>query len=459
MPGHGWHPCHGRRQGALPQLQADRAARTTLLSPSGQTWAMEPVVRKLRPGEEPDFRRSVMIPFLDPFAGDPDQVADFDLWAAKSELDRIWVVDSDDGFVVNAAIYSLDVTLPAAAGQPCPTMAMAGVSAVGVHPTHRRKGLLRQLIRAMHDDARNRGEAIAGLEASESVIYGRFGYGLAATLAEYTIDSRAAAFAVPAPDVGLSLIDKEEALTRLPAIFDRQRRTRAGEVDRSPAYWVQALADPPHDRGGLSARFHLVCDEGYVLYRADHDAEMFRGRRVGLVAEELRGTTAEVEAALWRFVLDLDLVGQVTVKRRPVDEPVRWRLADPRQLMTTSIEDRLYVRILDTTAAFESRGYQADGRLVLDVVAPRSPEGADDGAPGRWVLEAGPEGASCRRARVGEDADLRLGLAALGTLFMGGFPASVLAAGGRIEEVRAGALTEADALLTTRPSPRSGTGF
>ncbi len=420
---------------------------------------MEPVVRKIGPEEAASFRRSVTVPFLDPYAGDPDQVTDFELWASKSELDRAWVVDTGDRFAGNAAIYSMDVTVPAAPGRSCPTIPMAGVTAVGVHPTHRRQGFLRRLMEAMHDDARQRGEAVAGLEASESVIYGRFGYGMAATLAEYTIDSRASAFAVPAPSVDIELIDKDEAVKVLPDIFDRQRRTRAGEADRSSGYWAQLLADRPHHRQGTSARFHAVCDEGYVLYRSRFGSSVFRGERTDIVVEELRGDSAEVEAALWRFVLDLDLVGQVTVKKAPVDEPVRWRLADPRQLRTVGIEDRLYLRILDTATAFEARGYQAEGRLVLDVPASATSEGEADPAEGRWVLEAGPDGASCRRARGGEGADLRLGLPALGSLYMGGFPASLLAAGGRIEELRAGSLAVADALLVTRPSPRSGTDF
>ena len=399
------------------------------------------------------------MPFLDPFAGDPDQVADFEMWASKSELDRAWVVDAGSRFAGNSAVYSLDVTLPAAPGQPCPTAPMAGVTAVGVHPTHRRRGHLRQLMRAMHDDAREKGEAIAGLEASESLIYGRFGYGLAAELAEYSIDSRASTFAVAAPELDLELVDKEAALDLLPGLFDRQRRTRAGEVNRSSAYWTELLADRPHHREGLSARFHAVCDEGYVLYRAARGTNVFTGDRVRIVVEELRGETHQVEAGLWRFVLDLDLVGHVTVKRSPVDEPVRWRLADPRQLRTSSIEDRLYLRILDPGAAFEARGYQAEGRLVFDVQPPEVPEGNDDAAPGRWVLEAGADGASCRRARSDESADLRLDLPALGSLYLGGFPASLLAAGGRIEEMRPGALAMADSLLSTRPSPRSGTGF
>jgi predicted acetyltransferase len=400
-----------------------------------------------------------MVPFLDPFAGDPDQVTDFELWASQSAFERAWVVDLGDRFAGNAAIYSLNVTLPAPPAQPCPTMPMAGVTAVGVHPTHRRRGFLRQLMRAAHDDARNRGEAIAGLEASESSIYGRFGYGLAANLVEYSIDSRVSAFAVQPPDVGLSLIDKAEADKVLPELFDRQRRSRAGEVNRDPAYWSQLLADPPHNRKGLSARFHAVCDEGYALYRATRETNVFRGDRAEVIVEELRGSTPDVEAALWRFVLDLDLVGRVTFKHCPVDEPTRWRLVDPRQLRTNSIDDRLYVRILDTAVAFEARGYQTEGRLVLDVLPPSVSEGNGDQSPGRWVLEAGPDGASCRRAHRGEEADLRLGLPDLGTLYMGGFPASLLAAGGRVEELKPGGLHAADALLTTRPSPRSGTGF
>ena len=400
-----------------------------------------------------------MVPFLEPFAGDPEQIADFELWAAKSDLERAWVVDTGTNFAGNAAIYSMDVTLPPMPGLPCPTVPMAGVSAVGVHPTHRRQGFLRQLMGAMHDDARERGEPIAGLEASESVIYGRFGYGLAANLAEYSIDTRASAFAVPSPELDLSLIGKDEALKVLPELFERQRRTRAGEVNRSSGSWAQLLDDQPHHRGGLSARFYAVCDEGYVLYRATRDTNVFQGDRVGVVVEELRGTTPEVEAALWRFVLDLDLVGRVTFKRCPVDEPVRWRLADPRQLHTDNIEDRLYLRILDTAAALEARGYRAEGRLVLDVLPPAAAECDIDDGPGRWVLETSQEGASCRRARPGEEADLRLGLSALGSLYLGGFPASLLAAGGRVEELRAGAMSKADALLTTSPAPRSGTGF
>ena len=87
-------------------------------------------------------------------------------------------------------------------------------------------------------------------------------------------------------------------------------------------------------------------------------------------------------------------------------------------------------------------------------------DGQPDPAPGRWVLEAGPGRGVVpgRPARV-RTADLRLRVTELGALYLGGVSASLLAAAGRIEEVRPGSLDRADALLATSPAPLTGTGF
>src|SRR5262245_9642979 len=63
----------------------------------------------------------------------------------------------------------------------------AGVTAVGVLPTHRRRGILRALMRAQLDDCRRRGEPVAYLWATEDTIYGRFGYGIASVSGEIEI--------------------------------------------------------------------------------------------------------------------------------------------------------------------------------------------------------------------------------------------------------------------------------
>jgi predicted acetyltransferase len=166
-----------------------------------------------------------------------------------------------------------------------------------------------------------------------------------------------------------------------------------------------------------------------------------------------------VEAGLWRFLFEVDLVERVVAPHRPVDDPLRWRLADPRQLRIDGLEDRLHLRVLDMVAAFEPRGYRSSDRIVIEVEPPAVDCGGDDGVVGRWVLEAGPEGASCRRARPAEGADLRLGVAALGSLYLGGHPATLLAGAGLVEPATRGALGAADRLLTSRPAPATAFGF
>ena len=142
-----------------------------------------------------------------------------------------------------------------------------------------------------------------------------------------------------------------------------------------------------------------------------------------------------------------------------MDDPLRWRLADPRQLRVTASDDELWVCVLDTAAALQARGYERAGRLVLDIAPPATPvAGISKSTIGRWVLEAGPDGASCRPAG-GEQCDLRMGLADLGALYMGGVRASTLAAAGRVHEERPGALAVADTVFMTTREPFCGTGF
>ena len=419
---------------------------------------MDTVIRRLERGEEEAFIRSVRVPFLLPAAVGEDQAAWLDRAVRSTEADRSWVAEVDGRFVANAGIRSLDVTLPARPGRPCPVAAMGGVTMVGVHPTHRRRGLLRRLMAEMLDDSRARGEVVAGLIASESVIYGRFGFGLATESADYTVDTREARLLGPVPHLDLEILDRDEAAKVLPDLFDRQRRGRAGEAGRLPTMWESYLADEPHDRHGGNPAFVAACDDGYVVYRAVEDRPG-HWERDRLRVEELRGMSAEVEAGLWQFLFDIDLIDEVTVARRPLDEPLKWRLADPRQLRVGAVQDRLHLRILDVPGALSARGYRSPGRLVLEVVAPPVDGGPEDRVPGRWVLEAGPDGADCRRAGPGEQADLRLDVTALGSLYMGGVPASLLAAAGRIEEVTVGSLAVADRVLMTWPAPCTVTGF
>lgn len=415
---------------------------------------MAATLRRLQRGEEAAFVRSVRVPFLDPNTGSAEDEAADQRRAARIETERMWVVEDRGQFVGNGGVRTMDVTVAGSPGKPCPIVRMGGVTAVGIHPTHRRRGLLTQMMANMLDDCRERDEPVAGLIASESVIYGRFGFGLASDSAEYRIDSSRSAFQPEPAPREIRLIDHTEASKTLPGIFDAARTARGGEPNRTPAFWEEVLADKPADRHGVSGLFFAVTDDGYVAYRARHDSDVLSAERVEIVVEEVAAADAETNAALWRFVLDLDLIGHVTFRRRPLDEPVRWRLADPRQLQTKTVNDRLYLRILDVPAALTARGYATAATLTIDVL-PDATAGADR-AVGTWLLDAGPDGAECRK---GTDIDIRLNVTALGSLYLGGVSASTLCAAGLIEELTPGSLARADRLFAAVPAPSTVTGF
>ncbi|MDQ6838716.1 MAG: sterol carrier protein domain-containing protein [Actinomycetota bacterium] len=180
-----------------------------------------------------------------------------------------------------------------------------------------------------------------------------------------------------------------------------------------------------------------------------------------LEVRDLRGATPEVEAGLWRYLLDIDLVTEVTAPRRAVDDPLRWRLSHPRQIRTRAHSDMLWLRPLDLVALLEGRVYAARGQLVIDVADP--PDGNHpcdaDLVTGRWCLDAGPDGVVVQRARPAQTVDVHLGIAELGALFLGGVTATTLPEAGRVSEGRSGALGVADRLFAATPSPLSSTGF
>lgn len=345
----------------------------------------------------------------------------------------------DDGAIVGtAAAMSLELTVPGGA------VAMAGVTDVGVAPTHRRRGILTQLMRRQLDDVRALGEPLAGLWASESVIYGRFGYGLATLATRVEIERPRSAFLRPVEDPGrIRLVERSEAAGLLPAVYDRARPGRPGMWSRTPKFWEGWLADPESWRDGASARWHAVHEsqgvaDGYALYRVKHDWAGGTPRSVLSISELIAASDAAY-ASLWRFCLDVDLIGRITAWPRPPDEAVRHLLADARALKMR-VQDGMWLRLVDVPAALAARRYGAEGSLVIEV--------ADGFCPwneGRYALEGDPEGARCEPTR--RNPDLALSANELGAAYLGGVRPSTLARAGRVEELRAGALRTADAMF------------
>jgi len=370
------------------------------------------------------------------------------------EFDRSMAAFDGDRIVGTGGADSLELTLPGLT-----TIPVGGLTAISVLPTHRRRGILRAMILRHFEDVEARGEPVSALGASESVIYGRFGYGLATTYADYEIDPRHGAFlSGTAADGGrLRMLDPEEAAKVLPGLYDRYRRAQPGEVSRKPAWWELYGRDPEWLRDGFTGHVDVVYEsepgrvDGWVSYRVQQ--RWPEGLPANVVrVRMLVGLTPQADAALWRYILSLDLAGTIQLHARPVDDPGRWRLADPRRLRTTHVGDHLWVRLLDLPASLAARRYATDGRLVLEVTDALRPRNQ-----GRFLLEGGPDGAGCEP--TGADADLALDVADLGAAYVGGVRPTVLARAGRVVELRPGALRRADAMLASDPAPLCTTHF
>jgi predicted acetyltransferase len=323
----------------------------------------------------------------------------------------------------------------------------AGVTTVGVLPTHRRRGVLTAMMRAQLDDVRERGETIGVLWASEDMIYGRYGYGMASFAGALDLAREHAHFALPSEPVGrMRLVSLEDALGAFPAIYDRVAPETPGMFSRTRDWWeVRRLSDPPErrDGGGEHVRALLEMDgepAGYAIYRIHMRFE--GGVSAGFVnVLESAGVTPLAVREIWRFLLGIDWVASVRADLLPIDHSLLFLLAEPRR-MRFRIRDGLWVRLVDLGAALSSRSYAADGAVVFEVADAFCPWNA-----GSWKLEGG------KAARTRERADMRLDVSALGSVYLGGFTFAQLARAGRVEELRAGAATRADALFHADRAP------
>lgn len=363
--------------------------------------------------------------------------------------DRSFAVRDGDTIVSTASSYAFDVTVPGGARLP-----MAAVSMVTVHPTHRRRGVLRRVMGAQLDDVARRGEPLAGLTASEASIYERFGYGTATFTTNWELDSDHAHVQGAVDDGGrVRLVDPDTAASAADDVYARVAPTRVGELTR-PADWWPRLFTP----GSRGARFFTAVHEG-----PDHTPDAFARYSLenhwpdGVAADvlhvkELQAVSPEAEAAMWSYLFGIDLVGTISAVDRPVDDPLRWRLPDPRRMRVRSLRDHLWVRVVDIAAALAARTYGADDALVLELTDDFLPENR-----GCWLVEGGPDGASC--ARTDRAADLALSVTDLGALYLGGVPMSTLAAAGRVRELTTGAVARGDRAFLAHPSPWCTTHF
>ena len=247
-------------------------------------------------------------------------------------FERMHAAREDGAIVGGAGVFPFEMAVPGG------IVRCAGVTVVGVYPTHRRRGVLRAMMRAQLDDIHARGEPIAALWASEETIYGRFGYGMASYTGEISLAREHSEFAHPFEPRGrLRLLEPDEALEQLPPIWERALQQTPGMFRRERPWWENRVVhDPPERReGGGPKRFALLELDGepqaYAIYR--HNPKWDEGSsaaQLGIV--EAIGATPRGTAEIWRFLLDIDWQASISADLLPIDHPLFFLLAKPRRM-------------------------------------------------------------------------------------------------------------------------------
>ena len=355
------------------------------------------------------------------------------------------VIAEDEGVVVGTlGAFAFDMTVPGG------SVACAGTTAVTVTPTHRRRGVLRQMITAHFEEAAEHGDPIAALFASDSAIYGRFGYGLAAEELTLTVDRQHADFGRHAPPANpVRMLEATEAATVLPPLHDTMRRDTPGMFSRSEAWWkYRTFRDEESARDGMTAlRFAVTSDsegndDGYVIFRIKDGWQDDHGAHTVQVAE-IMASSPEAWVGLWTFLLGHDLATKIVAPHRPIDDPILTLLAGRRRA-TQKIDDNLWVRILDIEAALTSRTYATRGSITFGVA---DPMGISNGT---WRLETDGIEATC--TPTGDRPELELDIEDLSGALLGRARFAELRRSGRVFGSQQSAVL-ADQLFTNHRAP------
>ena len=235
---------------------------------------------------------------------------------------------------------------------------------IGVLPTHRRRGILRLMMTRLFEQARERGEPVAILWASEAAIYQRFGYGMATLQTEIDAPTDKVVFARPVESRGrMRIVEPDEAADLFPPIFEAHRAVKAGSLTRSDAKWrSQLLSDADWMRNGNGPKVLALLEvdgeaRAYVIYRIRADWDSHGPKHVVTVLE-LIGVDAVSEQALWEWVFGIDLVAGVQFRRGPMPHPLQLMVTELRRL-AAGVSDAMWLRIIELPAALEARSTAA----------------------------------------------------------------------------------------------------
>ncbi|MET9835037.1 GNAT family N-acetyltransferase [Streptomyces sp. NPDC006385] len=424
-----------------------------------------PELRVLRQGEWDTWFDTL----IRAFGGVPEPSEERELWDSLTELDRSLGAWDGDTCVGTAGAFSFRLTVPGGASVPA-----AGVTMVSVAATHRRRGVLTSMMRRQLDDVREWGWPLAVLTASEPEIYGRFGYGVGTFHVSAEIDTSRVRLSVPpgTDDVRLRYAVPADVLDVCEAVYARKVSGRPGMLARLPGWERLGLLDAESERKGASPLQCVLAERiggseatsveggggrreggevvGYARFHVKPEWDA-NGPKGSVHLRDAQALDPAAQAALWRFLFDIDLTSTVKAYGRPMDEAWQYQVSDIRRC-ALRVRDSLHVRLVEVGAALEARTYQAPVDVVFEVEDAFCPWNS-----GRWRLSGDAKGASCERTT--DAADLSLSVRELGAAYLGGVSLGALGDAGRVRELRRGALAEASAGFASTVAPWLPHGF
>ena len=371
----------------------------------------------------------------------------WEMMSAAFPADRKFAAFDGDEPIGIASSFATETRVPG--GQVLPTAAVDGI---GVRADWTRRGVLTAMMARQLPDFAERGEVLASLHASETTIYGRFGYGAAAYGKTVRLVKPGARWRPEAPVSGhVRLLSPADAVELIPRLYERIGLRRAGMIARPARWWTDRHINRVNDPKGLRVAVHSGPDgdDGYVAFTVIplttfDDPE----RGAAIDVKDLHAASPETRAALWRFLLGMDLVSEIRARALPVDETIEELLVDSRACHVIGLGDDLWLRLVDVEAALSARTYLDAEPVVLDVVDRRLP-----GNTGHYAV--GPGGAK----RTDAAAGARLDVETLAMLYLGEWKASTLVRAGRITVTDPSVAASLDELFRTPDKPWCGTNF
>ncbi|GHH87126.1 UPF0256 protein [Streptomyces sulfonofaciens] len=406
-------------------------------------------LRVLRTDEWDRWFESMLLAFGRTGEGEGEERRSF--WQAVIDPERAVGLWDGEECVGATAMHAFRMTVPGGS-----LVSTGGFGMVSVATTHRRRGLLRAMMRYQLDRLRKWNEPLAVVTATEPGIYGRFGFGPAVEELWFDIDSSRVRVAEVAGEDALVLrrARPEDSVVRelCERLYAEDVPRRPGMLERMPGWERLPFLDDPRQRPGRSSLQCVMASRdgepvGFVTYRIEP-----RPGANGIVhLSALHAADPAAHAALWRLLFDVDLTSTVHAHGRPVDDPLQYLVSDVRR-SNMQLRDALYLRLVDVGAALAARTYRAPVDVVLDVSDAFCPWNER-----RWLLRGDRQGATC--VRTERPADLAMTARDLATVYLGGVQMAALARVGRVRELTAGTLDATSLAFGSDAAPWLPHGF